>query len=313
MVRYSPSTPLITPTMSFTHSTRLPDGQYPYAGLTLVGNTLYGTTANGGTPNLGTIFDITISNSSTPASTTSTTTIPYSGGGGSSGGGFCPNYPVCNYSGTGLTASTTTILPTASTTPSIQLALNASYTVNISANTPTSINVTGAGATIILITTTQTPANITVTNVTNSIIPLQSYTLLIALNISTTSANNITMGITLKYPCSISSNTIYPYELKGNEWVQIAPFTVNASSCTVTFAIPADPIVGLFYQQQSSSSTILPTIASTTIQSTIPTTIIQTQQPSNAHTIELAALVIVVLAVIISLIYYFAAKNRKRR
>ena len=34
----------------------LPDGQYPYAGLTLVGNTLYGTTNGGGADNYGAVF-----------------------------------------------------------------------------------------------------------------------------------------------------------------------------------------------------------------------------------------------------------------
>ena len=36
----------------------LPDGEYPYAGLTLVGNTLYGTTENGGADNYGAVFSV---------------------------------------------------------------------------------------------------------------------------------------------------------------------------------------------------------------------------------------------------------------
>ena len=59
--------------------------------------------------------------------------------------------------------------------------------------------------------------------------------------------NTITeINSTISYPCRTYYSGIAPYILKNNTWIKIAPFTLNASSCKVSFTIPNDPIIGIF-------------------------------------------------------------------
>ena len=247
-------------------------------------------------------------NVSAPPTNTSTTTIP--SGGGGSGGGYCPNYPVCNYPSGTPSASSSTTISTSSTTITSEVnhvSLNASY--NITGNVPTVVNVPGAGATIILTSSEQVPANLIVVNVTGSSTPPQSYLPIIVLNVSTVSSGNVSTRITLKYPCSVASNTIYPYKLNGANWNPINPFTVDAASCTVTFDIPKDPVVGLFEYQppRTSVTTTISTALSTIVSTTIPKSPIQ----PNANN-ELVIIAIVVIVIVIICLFVLTRKRRGR-
>ena len=205
---------------------------------------------------------------STSTTTQSTTTI-------SGGGAFTGGLPGTVSSVTSTGATTIPASPTTTIMPTAHVVLNASY--NITGNVPIVINITSAGMIITLTSSQRTIANLIVVNVTGSAPLLQSYKLLIALNVSTISSGNVSTAITLSYPCADSSHTAYPfpYKLKGATWVPINPFAVNITTCTATFSVPKDPVVGLFEYQPASGSTITTITASTIPTTTIPAT----QQP----------------------------------
>lgn len=78
-----------------------------------------------------------------------------------------------------------------------------------------------------------------ITNVTSET-PLapQDYTKLYADNITEDGLFVNYTSVTTSYPCSLSSENVAPYELVNNStWTEVTPFSVNASSCTLSFDI----------------------------------------------------------------------------
>ncbi len=238
----------------------------------------------------------------------STTTIPQSGGGinivnsGGGGGGE-----------SGYTTVSTTATTTAATTTLPIYLLNSTY--NITQNSNTIINVPNAGTIVVLTSSSSGSATVSIINVTGLTTSPQSYIALTVLNITTASQLNVTTIIVMKYQCSVPSNSIAPYELNSTgTWNPINPFTVNTTACTVTFAIPTDPVVGLFkYQQQADTSTILPAITTslaTSITTTVPATVAQFKRSNILIGI---AILIAIIIVILAIVYIFRFRGRKNR
>ena len=107
----------------------------------------------------------------------------------------------------------------------------------------------------------------------------------------------MTAVATLPYPCGIPSDSVSPYILKNSTWHAISQFTVNAASCTVTFTVPNDPVVGLFASTAAITTSISTTLP-TTLPTTVPTTVPAGQPLSgSSSTLIIAVVVIVVIAV----------------
>ncbi len=252
-----------------------------------------------------TMLTITASNSSGGAPSSGGLHITNSGGGGAGGSGATTS--------TIAPTSTATSTATTSATTTIFVIFNSSY--NITPNSNTIINVPDSGTTIVLGSVSSSGSvSVIITNVTGSTTTSpQSYKLLETLNVSTMPPLNITITVTMKYNCSLPSNSIAPYELTGTgTWNPINPFTVNSTACTVTFAIPTDPIVGIFqYQQSATTSTIPPitTSLATSITTTVPSAIAVPPKPSNTL---IGVAILVIAIVIFAIIYIFRFRGRKK-
>lgn len=131
-------------------------------------------------------------------------------------------------------------------------------TVTLPSNVPVSFNYTNANVLFTVMSPNSTTANVLIANVTGvySTTPTSgssTFSKYLVLNFTVT--NSTTAGaltgaaftVTMRIPCG--SNTA-PYKLIGGVWTALA-YTSDTSACTITFTIPADPVVGLF----SSTST----------------------------------------------------------
>ncbi len=250
------------------------------------------------------MLTITASNSSGGAPSSGGLHITNSGGGGAGGSG-------ATTSTIAPTSTATTITTTVATT-TIFVIFNSSY--NITPNSNTIINVPDSGTTIVLGSVSSSGSvSVIITNVTGSTTTSpQSYKLLETLNVSTMPPLNITITVTMKYNCSLPSNSIAPYKLTGTGiWNPIIPFTVNSTACTVTFAIQTDPIVGIFqYQQIAATSTIPPitTSLATSITTTVPASAASSKSYSALTWVAIIAIAIVILAIV----YLFRFRGKKR-
>ncbi len=111
----------------------------------------------------------------------------------------------------------------------------------------------------------------------------------------------------LKYNCTLPSSEIAPYLLSNGTWKAIAPFSVNASSCMVSFNITEDPVIALFEQSQPASTTVT-TVTPTTTARTVATPVSQ-----NAGQLYYAAAAVAAVAVILLVAYLFRRKRKKER
>ncbi len=125
---------------------------------------------------------------------------------------------------------------------------------------------------------------------------------------NTTKANHI--NVKYSYPCSIFAAYIKPFILENGMWDAISPFTVNATSCTVSFSIPADPVVAIIEQNHTAPKT--PSNASA-VSTLLPTTAIAAphQVPSSTSGMLIIAAVIIAIIIIAAILYML--KNRRPR
>ena len=78
----------------------------------------------------------------------------------------------------------------------------------------------------------------------------------------TNSSASTTLNVTTGYNCSISGGNVAPFILRNGTWVKINNYTINSANCSVTYHIPADPIVGVFEANQAAPSTTIPPTSS---------------------------------------------------
>lgn len=104
--------------------------------------------------------------------------------------------------------------------------------------------------------------------------PPQGYAKIEALNITSNSTSFSSINVSVGYSCPVKNAEIVPFILGNGTWNAINNFTDDNSSCSVSFFISSDPVVGIF-QRLTYVSTV-----TTTIASTIPTTI--PEPPPNA-------------------------------
>lgn len=153
--------------------------------------------------------------------------------------------------------------------------------------------------------------------------------LVTALNITATPPN-LTAKVTLAYNCSFNHVRLQPFMLENGLWSSIFPFDLNKTWCTISFGVPADPVVALFSSSNdiknldqaynsvhpTTTTTTLSTITTTTLPTT--TTILQSVSPpppqqSSGPNYEMlaAALIIVAVIVVASLLLFKHHKPRR--
>ena len=110
---------------------------------------------------------------------------------------------------------------------------------------------------------------------------------------------NVSTDAILHYSCSIPNSDVAPFILRNGTWQEITPFTLNATACTVEFAIPSDPVIALL--NTNVTSTINTTAATTTVQA--PVTTAPAPQQNNS-TILILVLIVIVIIVIAALFIY---------
>ncbi|MDE1871386.1 MAG: YncE family protein [Candidatus Micrarchaeota archaeon] len=180
---------------------------------------------------------------------------------------------------------------------------------NLSEHSPLYINFTSSGLLLQVRSGSSSnfSANIMITNVTNSssLPVLAGKERLLALNISVAPPENVTLNLTVKYNCSIGSSYIAPYIVSNSIWEPINSFTVDSSACSMSFSLPADPVVALYSSQHANTTTIAATTASS-LPST--TTIRQAPQRGSGHDIAYAAIAVVIILLV--LIYAYSRRRK---
>jgi hypothetical protein len=80
--------------------------------------------------------------------------------------------------------------------------------------------------------------------------PPDSLSKLIAYQINLTAGTmntiNTTINVSIHYPCDLNGKGPAPYILNNGIWVRIASYSVDTASCTMEFAVPSDPVIGIF-------------------------------------------------------------------
>ena len=222
-------------------------------------------------------------------------TNPYAGG----STGFFGHLPGATTATTSISSTTTTLtttvpitVPYVTSSGAVQHICNdaSGYVVNYpSLNTTFNIRSGISGC-----------FNLTASDASSNIPSLLNRSAIKAINY-TFSNKNVSANVTIHYSCNMPASAVTPFILKNGTWQEITPFTVNATACTVTFAAPADPTIGLFnIPNQTAATTAVPTITANT--TTALTTVASAVQQSNQGLlIAIIIIAIIVLAVIVYL------------
>jgi hypothetical protein len=204
--------------------------------------------------------------------------------------------------------STTTIPPTTTITPASR---SITLSGNMSSAVPLSINFTNMHVFVVLTTSssTQVQASANITNETSYSLPyFANYTLISALNVSVSTGANVSTEVTSPYPCGINSSLIKPFEIVNGAWIAIMPFSVNATSCTVSFVVPKDPILGIFQKTVPATTTVTTTIKTT---ATIPAAP-GAPSPESQTILLVIAIVIVIIIIAAIAAYGYSRKGHKK-
>jgi YVTN family beta-propeller protein len=224
---------------------------------------------------------------------------PYAGG----STGFFGNLPGATTATTSVSSTTTT---SATTIPVTVPSVTSSGTVQQICRDTSGyiVNYPSLNTTFNIRSGISSCFNITASGTSSNIPSLLNRSAIKAINY-TFSNRNISANVTMHYRCSTPPSAITPFILRNGTWQEITPFTVNVAACTVTFAAPADPTIGLFnISNQTTSTTVATsTINATTALTTLPAA---TQQSSQGLIIPVIAIIVIVIAVII----YLATRKR---
>lgn len=215
-----------------------------------------------------------------------------------------------NTSTTSSTSSTSTIT-SLTTTPTINnnsiknISLNSSNYIVISSKNTTTINSDQNAISLKLYNPNinSLSAVLILKNVTSSktIPSINNKVLITAFSVNVSTTSNVSIYTNIHYSCNINSKTVAPYILQNNTWTPITPFSVNATSCSVLFLIPKDPIIALF----STNTNTKISNSTTTILSNVTTT------QNNSSNNDLIYYVIIVIILIIVVWYLIIGKKSR--
>ncbi len=142
--------------------------------------------------------------------------------------------------------------------------------------------------------------SVRVSKYVGSIPPNPRFSLIQALNITATPGKNLQVTGTEPYPCNTNVSMLALYTIRNNTLAPVANSSLDTSACTVTFTVPADPIVLLYAASLQSSP-----------QNTATTSIQPTRSPLGTTLNRLTLYVFLILAAILVLIYIYRRRARK--
>ncbi|MDE1859941.1 MAG: hypothetical protein KGH67_05455, partial [Candidatus Micrarchaeota archaeon] len=135
-------------------------------------------------------------------------------------------------------------------------------------------------------------------NTPSNIKPLDNHNNLLVMNTSIISNDSLNVSALFDYPCT--EKGVRAYILSNSTWKPINTYTNNPTSCTLSFKLPFDPIVGIFANQTITTTASVPTTMP-------PTTTIQ--QGSNQTTYAVYVLMVVVIIIIAAVAYLYIRKR----
>lgn len=214
------------------------------------------------------------------------------------------------------TVSVSTSTTTSTSTSTVGGPINTGQPgVNVTYNLTTSPRrfVWNSGSMTVLYAGAPAQLHLIITNITSSATPFSSTQAIatfnvIAVTIPQNAIVNVTLSMTLKYPCGIAVDGIAPYVLKGGSWAPITPFAVNTSSCEMLFSVPSDPIVALFRNLQTSTTTAT---TSTALSSSSATTTIAAQKGKSNGLDDALIIVVVLVVMVIAAAGYYLSRRRR--
>ena len=168
----------------------------------------------------------------------------------------------------------------------------ANVAVTIPSNTPVSVNYTSAGAVLSIkstgsntITAKVFIANLTASTSTTPSVASTAFTKLLILNLSVNStgapSNSITYALTVAYPCG-SNAAPYKLNTTTGAWIALnySKNTTGApASCTMSFTIPPDPVIGVFTSTPVTTTTVPPASTAANPSGPAPTAAVPTVVP----------------------------------
>ena len=168
----------------------------------------------------------------------------------------------------------------------------ANVAVTIPSNTPVSVNYTSAGAVLSIkstgsntITAKVFIANLTANTSTTPSVASTAFTKLLVLNLSVNStgapSNSITYALTVAYPCG-SNAAPYKLNITTGAWIALnySKNTTGApASCTMSFTIPPDPVIGVFTSTPVTTTTVPPASTAANPSGPAPTAAVPTVVP----------------------------------
>jgi hypothetical protein len=197
-------------------------------------------------------------------------------------------------------ASTTTIktVPTTTMAPTTTIYPGINSTFNFTRGEKREIKVSNT-LSVTLTSSSGGSFNVTITNITNSTTPPPSYDSVAAFRISVKPPTNISISLSMGYPCSIQSSEVAPYFSSGSTWTRISNFSVNPSTCTVIVSAHSGT-VGLFYAPSPTTPAPISNVTTT-----------QAPQPPMSKYVVVLYIVIIIAAAII--IYWLIVAKRRHR
>ena len=187
--------------------------------------------------------------------------------------------------------------------------INSRY--NLTAGTPRQIRILGTGAVLTLESSGPTHMSVVAYNVTRSIFVRNgNLTPILVLNVSLSTFTNTTAALAVPYPCLESPGAVVPFKLYGNTWKKISQYSVNVSACTVSFGIPADPTVGLFYNGSYGSQPTTGSGSTSSIPVIQPSTTAQLSPlPPQTEPSAWEYMVVALIAIAVAAVAYYMLRG----
>ena len=164
---------------------------------------------------------------------------------------------------------------------------------------------TSINATIHILPGISSCINVTAKNETSKYIQ-SNRSIITAINYSTNNTNVSSIAI-IHYSCSIPYSDVYPSIFRNNTWQEINPFTLNVSACSVSFAIPPDPVIALINSAHANSTTVKTTTSANT---TLPQTTAYTSNTNQQNQNLLTGIFAIIVIIAVAIIAYYILKNK---
>lgn len=162
------------------------------------------------------------------------------------------------------TVSSTTI-PSTTIIPILPIPEFEHLLVNISADSPATINITAYGIQLALMTTSNviTPVNVTISNVTRYSSTPRNYSKIAVFELNESPSENISVNVAFSFECS-AGHTPVPFMLVNGTWQQVYNAVALQNPCRITLLAPSGHQVGIFQPASSSSNVPTENVSETT-------------------------------------------------